>query len=179
MSKTYTSTRSSDEVSILTAPQVGLHPYASITIIPKTISALSRLITIFYSNGSGNCKALLQYIKNLNYNLSIKYVNIDNDIMKDVIMKKFTVVPAMTVVQNDEISLYTGENVFEWFNLLEASIMEEVNHENTSDHEESPIEPQNPVSNISSINNGYSEPSKKKSILEIAAELSKARDKDK
>lgn len=133
----------------------------------------SRLVTIFFSNHSGNCKALLQYIKNINLSsqISIKYINIDNEIMKDVIKKKFTVVPAMTVVQNDEISLFTGENVFEWFNTFEASLMDEMSSDDDVEQFKSQIEPQTTQKS--------EEPSTKKSILEIAAEISKARDQDK
>lgn len=45
------------------------------------------LVTMFYSNYSGNCKALLQLIKNSNLldQLSIKFINIDNDDIKDVV----------------------------------------------------------------------------------------------
>ena len=145
------------------------------------LASSSRLITIFYSNHSGNCKALLQYIKNMNLKseLSIKYVNIDNEIIKDVIMKKFTVVPAMTVVRNDEISLYTGENVFEWFNSFEASIMDQSDSENEVEELEDQSQPS--ISQVQNNDSQHLEESqgKKKTIMEIAAELSKARDKDK
>ena len=83
------------------------------------------LVTLFYSNYSGNCKALLQFIKNTNImdKLSIKFVNIDNTTIKKIVLKKFTVVPSMVVIKNDEMSLYSGNNVFEWFNIFMSSLI--------------------------------------------------------
>ena len=48
------------------------------------------LVTIFYSNYSGNCKALFQYLKNSNLmnSLSIKFINIDNSSIKEEVLKK-------------------------------------------------------------------------------------------
>jgi hypothetical protein len=78
------------------------------------------LVTVFYSNSSGNSKALLQFINNskLMDKLSIKFINIDNNEMKNIIKKKFSVVPSIVVIQGDEISLYVGDNAFEWFNIF-------------------------------------------------------------
>jgi hypothetical protein len=62
-------------------------------------------VTIFYSNYSGNCKALLQRINNSNLmdKLSLKFINVDNDIIKSIITRKFSVVPAIVVMIEDEI----------------------------------------------------------------------------
>lgn len=110
------------------------------------------IVTIFYSNYSGNSKALLQYIKNakLMDKLSIKFINIDNTVMRDVVMRKFTVVPSIVVMIGDEISLYTGDNAFEWFYMFNSNV-------------NSPVE-----DNLETNNT--------KSTLELAAELFKARE---
>jgi len=119
------------------------------------------IITVFYSNYSGNCKALLQYLKNSNLNsiLTIKYINIDNTIMKNIISKKITVVPAMVVLAQDKVSLYSGENAFNWFNLYIESIQY---------NEEKKVEPELVEQQPRSPQN--------KSIMEIAGELSKERE---
>ena len=135
------------------------------------------IVTVFYSNESGNSKALLQQINNFNLmdQLSIKFINIDNSEMKNLVIKKFLVVPSIVVLQQDEVSLYTGENVFEWFNAFESSVMEE----NSSEDEFEQVEDQIQPSILNNKNNEESEPPTKKTIMEIAAELSKARDNDK
>lgn len=76
------------------------------------------LVTVFYSNGSGNSKALLQQIKNstLMDEISVKLINIDNVEIRKIVLKKFLVVPTIVVIQQNVISLYSGENAFEWFN---------------------------------------------------------------
>ena len=114
------------------------------------------IVTFFYSNFSGNCKALLQQIKNLNLDkhLSIKYINIDNDTIKQYILKKFSQVPTIVVILDEEISLYSGNNAFEWFNFF---------HQSMEEHE---LKKSEVVAEF-----------KPKSILEIAAELSKEREK--
>lgn len=119
-------------------------------------------VTLFYSNYSGNCKALLQRIKNLNSKLSIKYINIDNKHIRNIVTKKFDVVPTIVVMLNDEISLYTGSNAFEWFNLID-NIMIGMQHTKLP-NVENKIQPECGSSNV------------KKSVSEIAAEFSKIRE---
>src|SRR5574344_692658 len=137
------------------------------------------VVTIFYSNNSGNCKALFQYIKNFNLmdKLSIKFINIDNGAMKDIVSKKFSVVPSIVVMIEDEISLYAGDNAFEWFNMFTDSISQNNEEENIS-HEQGPVELKkiNTVSSVLSDDQGPQQPEQKqpKTIMEMAAELSKA-----
>ncbi|ADO00444.1 hypothetical protein WIV_gp100 [Wiseana iridescent virus] len=131
------------------------------------------LVTMFYSNYSGNCKALLQLIKNSNLldRLSIKFINIDNNDMRGVVLKKFSVVPSIVVIFQDEISLYTGNNAFEWFNMFTS----EEDLLNTN---------KNPSLNLKNLNLEASDTSDEeesvsnppKSILELAAEISKDRE---
>lgn len=87
---------------------------------PNQDHRVDAIITIFYSNYSANSKALLQLIKNANLTqqLSIKFINIDNSTIKNIVLKKFSVVPSMVVILNDEMSLYSGDNVFEWFHIF-------------------------------------------------------------
>lgn len=116
-------------------------------------------VTLFYSNTSPNCKALLQTIKNLRFDFTLKFVNIDNERMKSLVLQKFSVVPTVVILDNDEISLYTGENAFDWFAQL--------NNDSESDESATPEERlaiPNPT------------PSGTKSLLEIATELAKERD---
>lgn len=129
----------------------------------------NKLVTLFYSNYSGNCKALLQSINNTHImdNLSIKYVNIDNDTIKKVILKKFTVVPSIIVLSNNEISLYTGDNVFEWFNIYLSSLPQPSNESNLNTVDYNQFE----------SDNSKSSPNQSQSIMEKAIELSKAREK--
>jgi hypothetical protein len=167
-------------------------------------------VTIFYSNYSGNCKALLQRINNSNLmdKLSLKFINVDNNIMKSIITRKFSVVPTIVVMIEDEISLYTGDNVFEWFNIFVSSHQssEPITSKNIDEgaRKEPVITPNNSLSVGNRIPSGYdsslplsgnlpdkelkansipqstepiSIPSKGKSILDIAAEISKAREK--
>lgn len=101
--------------------------------------------------------------------LNLKFINIDNDTMKEIVAKKFSVVPSIVVMVEDEISLYTGNNTFEWFNIFATTI-----------NQEKPID----IKVDSSINfelndtKGINEPQeqKTKSILELAAEISKSRE---
>ena len=72
-------------------------------------------VTLFYSNTSPKCKALLQTIKNLRFDFTLKFVNIGNERMKSLVLQKFSVVPTIVILDKDEISLYTGENAFDWF----------------------------------------------------------------
>lgn len=133
-------------------------------------------VTIFYSNYSGNCKALLQLINNSNLmdKLSLKFINVDNNIMKNIITKKFTVVPSIVVMIEDEISLYTGNNVFEWFNIF-TSPKVSLDHDTEKSSELKCGSKDHINKNITT--EPSIEPQKQtKSILEIAAELSKARE---
>ncbi|CCV01827.1 hypothetical protein IIV22_150L [Invertebrate iridescent virus 22] len=120
------------------------------------------LVTVFYSNESGNSKALLQQINNFNLieQLNIKFINIDNNEIRDIVIKKFLVVPAIVVIQHDEISLYTGENAFEWFNMFLEKKEESINQEESVFSEEVKDNSENTP----------------KSILELAAEISKDRE---
>lgn len=86
--------------------------------------------------------------------LNIKFINVDNVQMKDLVLKKFSVVPSIVVMVEDEISLYSGDNAFEWFNIFMA--------QNTQVREIVENQPENK--------------SPPKTILEMAAELSKARE---
>ena len=148
-------------------------------------------VTIFYSNYSGNCKALLQRINNSNLmdKLSLKFINVDNVIMKSIVTRKFSVVPAIVVMIEDEISLYTGDNVFEWFNIFSSShqsneveqpLTETMSEKDQFNHD---FENQSVVDNRPKITTQQDSPteptscSKSKSILDIAAEISKAREK--
>jgi hypothetical protein len=149
-------------------------------------------VTIFYSNYSGNCKALLQRINNSNLmdKLSLKFINVDNDIMKSIITRKFSVVPAIVVMIEDEISLYTGDNVFEWFNIFSSShpsnkveqpLTETISEKDPCIKFNHDFENQSVVDNRPKITTQQDDPepscSKSKSILDIAAEISKAREK--
>jgi Thioredoxin len=129
------------------------------------------LITLFYSNYSGNCKALLQFIKNTNImdKLSIKFVNIDNTTIKKTVLKKFTVVPTMVVIKNDEMSLYSGNNVFEWFNIFMSSVRQQSSSYKNEQVQENLIK---------SVHSDVPRSSNEapKTIMEIAAEISKARE---
>jgi len=122
-------------------------------------------VTLFYSNYSANCKALIQRIKSLNLRskLSIKYINIDNKSIRSIVTKKFDVVPTIVVLLNDEVSLYTGTNAFEWFNIFKDNMIEEHHIENV------PSIVRNEVLQQESTNS-------KKSVTEIAAEFSKIRE---
>jgi hypothetical protein len=128
------------------------------------------VVTIFYSNYSGNCKALLQRIKNSNLmdKLTLKFINIDNDTIKSIIIRKFSVVPAIVVMIEDEISLYTGDNVFEWFNIFSSSFVGQKQPTQS-------ISLEKPQDSLQQSKETTS--SSKKNILDIAAEISKAREK--
>jgi hypothetical protein len=146
-------------------------------------SITNPIITLFYSNYSPNCKALLQRLKNTNLAsiLSIKYINIDNETVRKVVSKKFSVVPAMVVLINDEISLYSGTNVFEWFNIYEQNLSEENVAQSQKEVNDSTPHTQDiaSIANISTVHPVVvEEKPKKKTILELAAELSKAREKN-
>ena len=138
---------------------------------PQGVITNDTFITVFYSNYSGNCKALLQQINNSNImdKLSIKFMNIDNNVIRNVITKKFSVVPTIVVLSNDEISLYTGDNAFEWFNIFVQQQVDHVQQVETTQRTEDTIHTQSEEIMVSK------EP--KKTILELAAELSNAREK--
>lgn len=133
-------------------------------------------VTLFYSNTSPNCKALLQTIKNLRFDFTLKFVNIDNERMKSLVLQKFSVVPTVVILDKDEISLYTGENAFDWFAQL--------NNDSESDESVDEVKPQatpeerladRVKGNGSQIPKGSGTRSTK-SLLEIATELAKERD---
>ncbi|ABF82060.1 hypothetical protein MIV030L [Invertebrate iridescent virus 3] len=75
------------------------------------------IVNLFYSNFSGNCKALLQYIDNagITDHIPIKFINVDNPTMRSVVSAKISHVPALVVLQDDQMSLYVAESVWEWF----------------------------------------------------------------
>lgn len=126
-------------------------------------------VTLFYSNTSPNCKALLQTIKNLRFDFTLKFVNIDNERMKSLVLQKFSVVPTVVILDNDEISLYTGENAFDWFAQLN----------NDSESDESVIDEKATPEERLAIPNPTPSGSgtrSTKSLLEIATELAKERD---
>lgn len=135
-------------------------------------------VTLFYSNTSPNCKALLQMIKNLRFDFTLKFVNIDNERMKSLVLQKFSVVPTIVILDKDEISLYTGENAFDWFAQL--------NNDSESDEPRiDEVKPQaTPEERLADRgttrcpkDNGRQIPSGSgKSLLEIATELAKERD---
>ena len=115
------------------------------------------IVTVFYSNYSSNSKALLQFLKQLNLSsiITIKYINIDNSAIKSVVSRKVSVVPAIVVLLGDKISLYSGENAFEWFNLYMETMEEEV---------------------VPTVVEKKLEKPKTKSVMELAKELSQARE---
>jgi ribosomal protein L10 len=131
------------------------------------------IVTIFYNLGSANCKALLQFIKNTNTtdNLPIKFINVDNNAMKNIVTEKFSVLPSMVVILNEEISLYTGDNVFEWFHVWIASAKqaeeEAVSAKQTEEAASARLEEATADKEVTS---------KPKTVMEIASELSKARE---
>jgi len=118
-------------------------------------------VTVFYSAYSGNSKALLQFLKhsNLSSIITIKYINIDNDTMREIVSQKISVVPAIVVHLGDQISLYSGENAFEWFNLYTESIKADIHQT-----EKPPVV----------VETNHEKP--KKSVMELAKELSQARE---
>jgi hypothetical protein len=132
-------------------------------------NSMDTFITVFYSNYSGNCKALLQQINNSNImdKLSIKFMNIDNNDIRNVITKKFSVVPTIVVLSNDEISLYAGDNAFEWFNIF---VQQQIDYAQQAENI------QRTETHTQSTEMMVSKESKK-TILELAAELSDAREK--
>jgi hypothetical protein len=139
------------------------------------------MVSVFYSNYSGNSKALLQRIDNRFADgelmpFSVKYVNVDNAQMLNTVSKKIDVVPSIVVLENDQISLYSGENAFEWFNLHTSGLAKPEVRDLRST---TPI-PENPVhrSEEEDIKLKVQEDGSKKTILEKAAELSQARDID-
>jgi hypothetical protein len=104
---------------------------------------------------------------------------VDNDIIKSIITKKFSVVPAIVVMIEDEISLYTGENVFEWFNIFASSYPPNRTVEELTETTPEVKYNHNSENKIVTVQQDDPEPScsKSKSILDIAAEISKAREK--
>jgi hypothetical protein len=139
---------------------------------------MTELVTIFYSNYSGNCKALFQYLKNSNLmnSLSIKFINIDNSSIKEEILKKIDVVPAIVVIDNDQASLYSGENVFEWFYQFHSTLVAQPTATVESKNNLQSVEDQ---TNHKPTESQSNEPqnTKTKTIMEIAAEISKNRKK--
>ena len=125
---------------------------------------MDNFLTIFYSNYSGNCKALLQYIQNLNLmdKLAIKFINIDSDNVRKLIMHKFNQVPAMVATTGDEVSLFVGKDVFEWFNIFEE--------------ESAKVADAIPDPTASTSGTLRAPQSGNKSILELAAEISNERE---
>jgi hypothetical protein len=101
--------------------------------------------------------------------LSIKFMNIDNNVIRNVITKKFSVVPTIVVLSNDEISLYTGDNAFEWFNIF---VQQQVDHAQQVEKTQRTEETTHTQPTEIMVSK---EP--KKTILELAAELSNAREK--
>ena len=81
----------------------------------------------------------------------------------------------MVVIKNDEMSLYSGDNVFEWFNIFMSSVPTdqrpiEEDGQNPSDEKgEVPLTTV-PGGDARSTNEAP------KTIMEIAAEISKARE---
>ena len=144
-----------------------------------TTTAATLAVTLFYSNESGNCKALIQFLNSVNImdKLTIKFINIDNKPMRSVVMKKITSVPAITVLNGNQLSLYSGENVFEWFNLyleiISKKEKESINSTKTDQIEHSSVKFNEP---LPQSNDTHVSSTTKKSILEIASELSKARE---
>jgi hypothetical protein len=124
------------------------------------------MITLFYSKYSGNCKALFQYMKNANLmdKLDIKFINIDNQQVRNVVMKKFNVVPAIVVLDKDEISLYSGENAFDWFYNLTIQDESKPKIQQEEEEKEEEQEEKKPSD------------SKAKSIMELALEISNGRE---
>jgi hypothetical protein len=107
--------------------------------------------------------------------LSIKFINIDNNSMKRIVRKKFSVVPSIVVILEDEISLYTGENAFEWFNIFASNVLRSES-EASSRWSESEASSRWSESEASSRSESEADEKIPKSILELASELSKARE---
>jgi uncharacterized protein YxeA len=101
--------------------------------------------------------------------LSIKFMNIDNNDIRNVITKKFSVVPTIVVLSNDEISLYAGDNAFEWFNIF---VQQQIDYAQQAEN----IQRTEDTTHTQSTEMMVSKESKK-TILELAAELSDAREK--
>jgi hypothetical protein len=95
--------------------------------------------------------------------------------MKNVITRKFSVVPSIVVIHEDEISLYVGDNAFEWFNIIStpstSPTIELANNGDGIERNSSTI-----VTRLSSEKKGTQQTSPK-SIMEIAKELSMDREK--
>lgn len=119
-------------------------------------------VTIFYSIYSGNSKALLQFLKqtNLSSIITLKYINIDNSTMRGIVSKKISVVPAIVVQLGNQLSLFSGENAFEWFNLYIESIRVDEEHEVAAEKQGS----------------ATNDDKSKKSVMELAKEISQARE---
>jgi hypothetical protein len=102
--------------------------------------------------------------------------------MLNTVLKKIDVVPSIVVLENDQISLYSGENAFEWFNLHTAKPEVRDLRSTTPNPEEQPSSTvaRNPVhqSKVGLVKLKVQEDGSKKTILEKAAELSQARDID-
>lgn len=126
-------------------------------------------ITVFYSDYSGNCKALLQILNNPSNGLrhlgNLRYVNVDSREMRNKILKKFFQVPAIAVVYSKTMSLYLGGNAFDWVERFE---------------QQSGVPEENPTPPASSVADGAKPPTaepaaKKKTIVELAAEIEEGR----
>ncbi|AHL67568.1 hypothetical protein DH26_gp075 [Chloriridovirus anopheles1] len=123
------------------------------------------ILTLFYSNYSSNCKALLQYLNNskIMEKTTIKFINIDNSEIKQLVERKFTSVPVLVVIDGEDISAYTGKNAFEWF--VDFYAEKESQTITTESEDMLKLRP---------------EPSKEqtrtKTITELAAEISKGRE---
>jgi thioredoxin-like negative regulator of GroEL len=127
------------------------------------------ILTLFYSNYSSNCKALLQYLNNskIMEKAAIKFINIDNSEIKRLVEKKFTSVPVLVVINGEDISAYTGKNVFEWFVdfYAEKEKSQTIATESTL-----------PIGTKLQSEPSKVEQTKTKTITELAAEISKGRE---
>lgn len=118
-------------------------------------------VTLFYSDYSGNCRAFMQILHNptnrLERLVNVRCVNVDNQAMRTKILKKFFQVPAVVVVYAKTVSLYLGENAFDWLEQFEQL---------PDDDEFSDNESTKTVDESTKA---------KKTIVELAAEIEKGR----
>ena len=114
--------------------------------------------------------------------------------MKSLVLQKFSVVPTVVILDKDEISLYTGENAFDWFAQLNNESVPDwrLCDESVPDPEgiwrrsslcdesvpvSQQVKPQATPEEGGTTGNGRQIPSgSTKSLLEIATELAKERD---
>ena len=127
------------------------------------------IVTVFYSTYSGNSKALLQQIhgSNIMEQVSIKFINIDNFTMRNIVQKKFSVVPTIVVLIGDDLSLYSGSNAFEWVNVF-SSYLEVESTSQSSGLLAPPNTPTTPP---------HADTKSSKSIVELAKEIKMEREK--